>query len=239
MTEGERPPAEGRREAAREETANAERSGEKPSGEHAAEARDGDGSAGEASERLPEGASSSGAESLPRKVVRNLRFHGDRWALIGGAVTMLVISAGRLFVGRLYSESQALSLYESLSQSSLYLGSAVVTGASTILALMLTVVGLADRADTRFSAKLFNIFYTLGLFSVGALIGAVLTLAVSALPSEAVDELPPWLYSRFYTVLVVLVALLSGLMVTVVLMLFQAIRTIILAYHPDYDDISA
>ena len=59
---------------------------------------------------------------------------GKSTPIIGGVLTFALFGIHRLFVGQIYSRSEAVSLVEALSDSSLYFGSAIASASATILA---------------------------------------------------------------------------------------------------------
>ena len=161
------------------------------------------------------------------QIEKKFRSVGNRWALVGGVVTVSISLLMRLFVGQVYGGAEAIKLIEALSTSSLRLAAVIATSSATILALMLTILGLARESNNDFNMKLYHRIDVIGLLSTVSLCGAILLLLLLSLPVGQFENLPPIWFTVFYYVLVSLIAGLSGLLISVILMLFSTIRSII------------
>ncbi|CAN5906794.1 hypothetical protein BH24DEI2_BH24DEI2_13780 [soil metagenome] len=143
------------------------------------------------------------------------------------------IAAGvHVLAGTVYSGAKALELFKALSDSSIYLGVALVSSAATILALMLTMIGMARRADEQFDTGFYQRIGRIGALSAATLCGAVLLLIVLGLPAGEFDGLPTWWYKGLYYLATGLIALLAGLAITTILMLFNAVKYVVLKVTP-------
>lgn len=165
-------------------------------------------------------------------VGKKFRSVGGRWALIGGLLTVGISLAVRFFVGRVYGGAETIKLIQALADSSLYLGAAIATSSATILALMLTILGLAKEANNDFNIKLYHRIDVIGLLSAISLCGAILLLLLLSLPVGQFDNLAPGWFTGLYYTLVVLIAGLSGLLISTILMLFSTVRSIIASLTP-------
>lgn len=72
------------------------------------------------------------------------------WPVATGLTIALLGYAARKGISSVYGEADAVRLIDSLSSAGLYPGSAIVTASATILALMLTLLGLTKRVDRNF-----------------------------------------------------------------------------------------
>ena len=169
------------------------------------------------------------------RVEKKFRSVGNRWALIGGLLTVGISLAIRFFVGHIYGGAEAIKLIQALSDSSLYLGAAIATSSATILALMLTILGLARDATDDFGMKLYHRIDVIGLLSAISLCGSILLLILLSLPVGQFDNLASWWFTGLYYTLVVLIAGLSGLLISTILMLFSTIRSVIATLTPTDD----
>ena len=160
-------------------------------------------------------------------VEKKFRSVGYGWALIGGLVTVGISLLLRLFVGQVYGSGEAIELIESLSSSSLRLAAVIATSSATILALMLTILGLAREAANDFNMKLYHRIDVIGLLSTVSLCGAILLLLLLSLPVGQFDNVPSSWFTVLYYILVGLIAGLSGLLISIILMLFSTIRSVI------------
>lgn len=170
--------------------------------------------------------------STSSKIISTLKPTGNKWPFIGGGVAMIVTLGVKFLIGGVYSQSQALRLIEALRDSSLYFGAAVATASATILALMLTLLGLSRRSETDFDVWVYKSINRIALISTISLCGAVLLLMVLSLPIGEFDKISEEWFIITYYVLVVFVSLLAGLVITAVLMLFNAIQYVIRLVTP-------
>ncbi|MGH7541821.1 MAG: hypothetical protein ACRELC_12560 [Gemmatimonadota bacterium] len=85
---------------------------------------------------------------VARGLVRGVRSSlvDMRWAHVGGAVSTIIAVSGLSLVGRV-SGFEGRALVESLMPTVRFLASTVATAAATILALMVTLLGLSQSMD--------------------------------------------------------------------------------------------
>lgn len=148
---------------------------------------------------------------------------------------MIALSAQWL-VGQIYSGWEARRLLEAVISSALFFGSSIVTGAATILALMLTMLGLTKSWDDDFDALFFKRIERIGLVATISLILGVLLLLFLSIPIQESDDVPSSWFTTIYYILISYIAVLSGLIVGVVLMLFNAITSLIDVVRPSMDE---
>ena len=149
-----------------------------------------------------------------------------RIALIGGGVAALVLVIIRLAVGGL-NGWEAKSLLDSALPTIRFLCSSLMTAAATTLALMLTLLSLGSGSERQIKRAHFERIRLIAFVDVVAFIGATLLLSMLIVPfSEASDIRVEW-YEAIYYVVTVLSALLSGLVVAVMLLLYAAVRDMI------------
>lgn len=157
---------------------------------------------------------------------------GAKWPLLGGGLAVIVTLGVKFLIGGVYSQAKALQLIEALRDSSLYFGAAVATASATVLALMLTLLGLGRRTDSELDNWVYRSINRIALISTISLCGAVLLLMVLSLPIGEFDKIPEHWFVGVYYFLVVYVALLAGLIITAVLMLYDAIQYVIALITP-------
>lgn len=157
---------------------------------------------------------------------------GSRRALYGGILTAGVTLAGQWLLGNIYGAYEGRHLLGSMTNSALYFGSAVVTAAATILALMLTILSLTSQADDDFSQVFYLRVQRIGKLAAISLIGGILLLLFLNIPIKDSDEIPGSWFTTIYYTLMTFLALLAGLIVTIVLMLLNAITSLIDTIRP-------
>lgn len=161
-------------------------------------------------------------------------FVGAKRALIGGLLAGGTAIAGQLVVGQIYGGTEARRFLEAMIPSSRYVGSGVITASATILALMLTMLSLSRHATSSLESEFFKRVEQIGLLSTIGLIGSVLLLLLLSMPIEESQQLPSSWYTFVYYFFVALTAGVAGTLVTIVLMLYNALKTIITVLSPDY-----
>lgn len=160
-------------------------------------------------------------------------FVGAKRALIGGVLAAGVALAGQWLVGQIYSGAEALKLVNAMVPAARSVGSAVVTASGTILALMLTMLSLTNQASSNFDRIFYQRIQRIGLLSTIALATGILLLLFLSIPVQESNAVPTTWFSIVYYALMVLTAGLAGLLVAIVLMLFNAMTSLIKVISPD------
>ncbi|MGP1351917.1 MAG: hypothetical protein ACTS1Z_01210 [Parasphingopyxis sp.] len=156
----------------------------------------------------------------------------EYYALFGGLVILLLATGAWFAIGSVYSQSEAIQLIETLSRSALYFGSATATGSATVLALMLNLVGMANRAETDFDDNIYRSIFRVSTYATVTLCGSVVLLLALTFPIGEFDNLPSGWYNWLYRILFAGVAMLSAMLVSTVLILFFTIRDVIREITP-------
>lgn len=171
----------------------------------------------------------------PEKKGPGFYSRGDMWAVAAGLFSVAVAVGVRFGVGTAYNAYEARKLMHSLVDGSLYLVSTTGTASATIVALMLTLLGLATSVDHTFSRALYGQIRWISILAGTTLAGSVVTLLLMSIPLEDSDEFPHELIPAVYYTVSGLVAALSGLLIAVVVMLVTAVLGLIRTLAPDAD----
>ena len=156
----------------------------------------------------------------------------DVWAFIGGALAAGIAFAGQWFIGRIDDGYQARQLLQAMLTPALYFCASVVTASATILALMLTMLSLSDQSKIDFDKVFFHRIEQIGVLTTISLGSSILLLLFLSFPLEKSESPTQW-FTTIYYILIVALALLAGLLVSIVLMLLNAIRSLIERVRPD------
>ena len=159
-------------------------------------------------------------------------FVGGRRAVYGGVSAAAVAFVGQWLIGRVYTGYEARQLLESMSSSALYFGSAIVTASATILALMLTILSLTSQSDEDFDQVFFLRVERIAKLATAALMGGILLLLFLSIPIKESDNVPGSWFTTIYYALIFILAALAGLLITIVLMLLNAISSLIEMVRP-------
>lgn len=157
-----------------------------------------------------------------------------KYALWGGSVTAVVIFLGTYLMGRV-SSAEAVANLQEIRPSIRFTCSSVMTATATILALLLTMLSFSSETDHRLKSWHYERMHWIGRFAIAAFAGAMILLMLLNLPLENADESMKQYYSIVYYSLLSYSALLGGVMITIIVLLYQAATDMIMIYHPDYN----
>lgn len=147
-------------------------------------------------------------------------------AIIGGLIVVVVGITGVLLVGHA-NRWEALKLLEALLPTTRFLSSAVMTATATILALMLTLLSLSTSSDNKLNVDHYKRILQIAFLDAGGLIVSTVFLILHCVPLEKTDQVPSSWFTYIYYTALVTSAFLGGLLVTIVLMLYNALRDMI------------
>ena len=157
------------------------------------------------------------------------------WSLAIFALVCLLGFGARQAIGTIYSSGEAVALLETLSRSGLYLGAGSATASSTVLALMLTLVGMVRRAEQKFDTNVYRSINRIAVLATASLMASLLLLLALVFPVGEFDDLPDMWYSWMYEGLFATTVLTVGLLAATVAMLYQTIRQVISELTPGED----
>jgi hypothetical protein len=152
-----------------------------------------------------------------------------RDAMIAGAaglVATLVVVAGSYTVGRA-TPFQSRQLLDAMMPTSRFLFSGVMTATATILALMLTLLGMTVATEKNVAATFYRRIQQIAFYNMLLLVMSTVFLLLHCVPITESDEIPGWWYPAVYYLLLGSSAVTAGGMVTVVVMLYGAVRDLI------------
>jgi hypothetical protein len=162
------------------------------------------------------------------RILKHMEFRG---AAVGGLVTASFLFVVIIGVGRIHS-FQARGLIEAVLPTARFLGSTVIGAAVTVLALLLTLIGLSLDSREKFSTRLYDRAISITRMAVVCIIMGVGVLLAVSVPVVEVEEISE-LYAGLYYGLSAAIAVLGGLVTTMGLMIGATLRGLIGAAHPD------
>lgn len=160
---------------------------------------------------------------------------GSTRAIAGGALAFLVIFIGTYSVGEM-SGVEARSLLTSMLPTARFLYSAVVTASATILALMLTLLSLSFNTQSELDRRHYLRIKQIAMIDTVTFIAAMSLLLFLVVPLDEPKAIVPRWYEVFYYVTVGGSAVLGGLLVTIVLMLYATVRDMITIFGLGKED---
>ena len=155
-----------------------------------------------------------------------------RSALVGGLLSAAVIFVGTQLLGNI-SDSEAVANLQEIRPTLRFTASGTMTATATILALMLTLLSFSENADRKLRGYHYDRIWWIARFSAGIFIMALVLLMILNVPINNAEESFGGRYNMVYYILLVYAALIGGFMITIILLLYQATRDIIVIAHPD------
>lgn len=170
-----------------------------------------------------------------RSLLDRLGVVDSLWALIGGGVATAMILGVVTAVGSVSGYS-ALARLEATLPSIRFLCSTVSTGGVTILALMVTLLGLSHSVDTELEHVHYRRIQQIAYMASLSVAVAVFLLVFLAVPVERDNDIVLRYADWVYYGVVVLASLLGGIMITLVLMLLTAVRGLLHIVAPTLEE---
>lgn len=152
-------------------------------------------------------------------------------ALVGGVMVFIIAIAGYLLVGSVYSDILARRFIEAMLPTIRTLCFAGITAASTMLSLMLAIVGFAQRSDDNFDDGFYHQVELLALLDIILISIATIMLLFISIPITEADDLTGW-YNWLYYGLMIGSSLIAGLLVTVVIVLYDTLKGVLHVMNP-------
>ena len=150
----------------------------------------------------------------------------NKRSIYGGVATFLFMGLGAFLLGNLSGYEAKVLIDTSLSGISMLCNTSVL-GSATILALLLTLLGISSGVESKI--KKVHYYQVLNIAKLDTLlfIGALLLFQFFNIPITESENLPTSWFAYIYWATLFFSSLLSGFMVTVILMLFTTFRNII------------
>lgn len=178
-----------------------------------------------------EGQQADGREKEPGYLDELTLGADTKRAAIGGSVAAAVALTGMIVVN-VSTGSEARLLLEGMLPSIRFLCSAVMTASATILALMLTLLSFSSAQSGRLKTRHYNRVRQIAQVDSATFAAALVLLLLVSIPLAEPSEVPANWYSIVYYLAVFYAAGLGGALITVVLMLYNAITDLIVVINP-------
>lgn len=153
-------------------------------------------------------------------------FEKYRLPFYGGILTALFTAVAVYLLGNL-SGYEAIQLIEiSIPRISTLLNT-IILASTTILALILTLLGISTGSDSKLKKTHYRQVLTLAKFDAFLFVIALIFFQLFNIPITEAETVPTAWYSFIYWIALFSSSLLSGMMVAVILMLYSTIQNII------------
>lgn len=153
-------------------------------------------------------------------------------ALAGGAIAAGIMSALLLLVGQV-GAWKAEVLLDATLPTTRFVCSSVMKVSATILALMLTVIGISRGAERPIQASFYRRIQQIALLDVIAFVASTILLLGLVVPFGEDLEMPQGWYVTIYYVVTIGSTLVGGLLIAVVLMLYGAVHDVVMLFWSD------
>jgi membrane-associated HD superfamily phosphohydrolase len=150
----------------------------------------------------------------------------NKRALYGGVIAAIVTGAGAYLVGNL-SGYEAKVLIKSSLPGINTLCNTIVLASATILALLLTLLSVSSSTKSKLTAEHYKHVLLIAKIDTVVFVVAMIVFQLLNIPITEAENVPSTWFSSIYYISLGLSALLSGGLISVVLMLFNAVSSII------------
>ena len=157
-----------------------------------------------------------------------------KYSLVGGSLTAATIFAGTYLLGGV-SDAEAIDNLREIRPTLRFTASGTMTATATIVALMLTLLSFSKQTEDKMKGWHYERIRWIARFSAGTFIAALVLLMILNVPINNAEESFATVYNWVYYFMMAYAALLGGVMVTVILLLYEATQDIILVMHPNTD----
>lgn len=148
-------------------------------------------------------------------------------AIIGGIVSTLIMALGTFILGEVSGYKAKELLGSSLSGINM-LCNTVILGSSTILALMLTLLGLSRNAESHLTNTHYQNVLLIAKADTILIIVSVITLLLFNLPFTEAADLPKDWFTIIYYVSLMMASIIGGGFIALITMLYGTIANVIL-----------
>ena len=150
----------------------------------------------------------------------------NKKSIFGGAVATLLTGLGVFLLGRL-SGYEAIQLLESSHNGLNMLCNTLILASATILTLLLTLLGISSSTESKLKNDHYYQVMDIAKLDTILLVGALIMFQLLNIPITAAENVPINWYSNIYWLSLIFSSVLSGMMITLVVMLYTTLINII------------
>jgi len=147
-------------------------------------------------------------------------------ALYGGLIAAIITGTGVFLLGNI-SGYEAKKLITSSLPGINMLCNTIVLASATILALLLTLLGISSGSKSKLKKGHYTQVMAIAKLDTILFVIAIILFQIFNIPITESEELPTTWYSNIYWATLFLSSLLSGGMVSVILMLYNTVINMI------------
>ncbi len=150
----------------------------------------------------------------------------NKRALFGGIFSAIIIGAGAYGLGNI-SGYEAKALITSSLPGINALCNTIVLASATILALLLTVLSISTGTKSQLKDELYRHILLIAKIDTVVFVAAMIVFQLMNIPVTEAENVPSSWYTIIYYISLGLSAILSGGLISVVLMLYNTVISII------------
>jgi hypothetical protein len=150
----------------------------------------------------------------------------NKRALYGGIVATIITGIGAFILGNL-SGYEAKVLIKSSLPGINTLCNTIVLASATILALLLTLLSVSSGSKSKLKDDHYTQVLRIAKIDTAVFIVAMICFQLFNLPITEADDVPSTWYATIYYITLGMSAILSGALISVVIMLYNAVVNII------------
>jgi len=150
----------------------------------------------------------------------------NRRALYGGIISAIIMGLGAYFLGNISGYEAKVLIKTSLPGINT-LCNTIALASATILALLLTLLSVSSSTKSKLTEEHYTHVLLIAKIDTAVFILSIIFFQLLNIPITEADNVPSTWYTTIYYVSLALSSLLSGGLIGVVLMLFNAVSSII------------
>ena len=150
----------------------------------------------------------------------------NKRALYGGIIAAIITGVGAYFMGNI-SGYEAKILIKSSLPGINTLCNTIVLASATILALLLTLLSVSSSTKSKLTSEHYKHVLLIAKIDTVVFVVAMIVFQLLNIPITEAENVPSTWYTSIYYISLALSSLLSGGLISVVLMLFNAVSSII------------
>jgi hypothetical protein len=156
-------------------------------------------------------------------------------AMTGAGVAALFMF-GTAFVLGTIASSEAFGLLEAILPTARFLAVGVLTASITVLALLLTLLGMSLNSEYTFRSRFYFRIGRITTLSTAAIVVAVSLLLMSGLPLEEIEGAERF-YDLYFYALAACISALGGLAISIGLMIGSTLKGLAQIGEPGASDL--
>lgn len=157
--------------------------------------------------------------------MKNLIKNNKR-AIFGGFIASIFMGIAVFIIGSISPYEGKMLLASSLDGINM-LCNTVALASATILALLLTLLGISTGTDLKLKKEYYAQILSIAQFDTIVFIGSLILFQLFNIPITRSDAVPVEWFENIYWITIIVSSILSGMMITVILMLYTTLSSII------------